>query len=80
MPISNRLSAAGVALFGNTGVANSISPFGLGDQLCQQIADEIEEEPKQRALGLSVLSPGGSAAAHSLPGSMSLGGYGGGLP
>jgi hypothetical protein len=77
MATNNRsLSPAGMALFGNTGVADQ---FGLGDQLRWQTADEIEEERKKRALGLSVLSPnvpGASPAIRALMG-MGTGGFGG---
>jgi hypothetical protein len=74
-----KLSPAGVALFGNTGVPDQ---FSAGDQLRQQVQDETEEERKRRALGLSPLSPtGGSPAIRALLGGMgmSMGGYGGGL-
>jgi hypothetical protein len=79
MAMNNRsLSPAGMALFGNTGVADQ---FGLGDQLRQQTGDELEEERKKRALGLSVLSPGqsgGSPAIRALMGGMGMGGFLGG--
>jgi hypothetical protein len=77
MPMNNKLSPAGMALFGNTGVADQ---FGLGDQLRNQTADEVEEERKRRQLGLSVLSPntpGASPALRALMGGMGMGGFGG---
>jgi hypothetical protein len=76
MPMNNRLSPAGTALFGNTGVPDT---FGLGSALKQQTEDEIEQERKKRLLGLSPLSPtGGSPAIKALMGlgGMSLGGFG----
>jgi hypothetical protein len=77
-----KLSPAGVALFGNTGVPDPTTPFGLGSQLRQQTAAEIEEEERKKRLGLSALSPsGGSPALRALlgAGGMSLGGLGSGL-
>jgi hypothetical protein len=74
--MNNRLSPAGVALFGNTGVADT---FGLGSALRQQTEDEIEQERKRRQLGLSQLSPtGGSPTIKALlgMGGMSFGGVG----
>jgi hypothetical protein len=77
MPMNNRLSPAGVSLFGN--VPGVPETFGLGSALKQQTDDELEQERKRRALGLSQLSPsGGSPALKALMGlgSMSLGGFG----
>jgi hypothetical protein len=77
MPMNNRLSPAGVSLFGN--VPGVPSMGGLGDALRQQTDDELEQERKRRALGLSQLSPtGGSPALKALMGmgGMSLGGFG----
>jgi hypothetical protein len=75
MPMNNRLSPAGLALFGNTGVPDT---FGLGSALKQETDDELEQERKRRQLGLSQLSPtGGSPALKALlgMGGMSLGGF-----
>ena len=73
MPMG-KLSPAGVALFGNVpGV-----PDGLGGQLRSQVDDELEQERKRRALGVSQLSPtGGSPAIRALLGigGMSMGGF-----
>jgi hypothetical protein len=71
MPM-NRLSPAGVQLFGNSGVPDM---FGAGSALKQQVADDLEEERRRRQLGLSELSPtGGSAAFRSLMGGGMAGG------
>jgi hypothetical protein len=67
----NTFSAAGRALgFGATGVASPAvgNTGGLGNQLSQQVGDEVDEEKLRKRLGLSVTQQGSSPAMQSLLG------------